>query len=80
LNSSWLASRLQEVTIRRRPPHGIEAQNCGPVDFKVPLQGAQQLAIVLSPIIKAARTSALNRRCCSHKVAFRPPGLPLHFD
>ncbi|EFN54105.1 hypothetical protein CHLNCDRAFT_25164 [Chlorella variabilis] len=25
---------MQEVTIRRRPPHGIEAQNCGPVDFK----------------------------------------------
>ena len=28
------------MTIRRRPPHGVEAQNCGPVDFKVPLGGA----------------------------------------
>ena len=27
---------MQEVTIRRRPPHGIENQACGPVDFKVP--------------------------------------------
>lgn len=35
-----LPASMQEVTIRRRPPHGIEAQNCGPVDFKVPLQGA----------------------------------------
>lgn len=24
------------MTIRRRPPHGIENQACGPVDFKVP--------------------------------------------
>ncbi|PSC67663.1 indole-3-glycerol phosphate chloroplastic-like [Micractinium conductrix] len=31
------ASTSEEVTIRRRPPHGIEAQGCGPVDFKVPL-------------------------------------------
>ncbi len=39
LHSSCLL-HLQEVTIRRRPPHGIEAQACGPVDFKVALQGA----------------------------------------
>ncbi|PRW39057.1 indole-3-glycerol phosphate synthase [Chlorella sorokiniana] len=31
------ADTSKEVTIRRRPPHGVEAQNCGPVDFKVPL-------------------------------------------
>lgn len=26
----------QEVSIRRRPPHGVEEQGCGPVNFKVP--------------------------------------------
>ena len=36
------AGVLQEVTIRRRPPHGVEAQNCGPVDFKVPLGGERR--------------------------------------
>lgn len=43
--SAVTAALLQEVTIRRRPPHGVEAQNCGPVDFKVPLGGEQQLFV-----------------------------------
>ncbi|KAI3431529.1 hypothetical protein D9Q98_004579 [Chlorella vulgaris] len=36
--SATAAGTSEEVTIRRRPPHGIEAQACGPVDFKVALQ------------------------------------------
>lgn len=37
------AGTTEEVSIRRRPPHGVAAQNCGPVDFKVELQEDRQV-------------------------------------
>ena len=39
------------MTIRRRPPHGIENQACGPVDFKVPALGDNEPRNILEEII-----------------------------
>ena len=40
-----------EVTIRRRPPYGVEKQNCGPVDFKVPSTEENKPRNILEEII-----------------------------
>jgi indole-3-glycerol phosphate synthase len=39
------------VTIRRRPPHGIENQACGPVDFKVPMTDDNKPNNILEEIV-----------------------------
>lgn len=51
-----------EVTIRRRPPHGVDKQPCGPVDFAVP--GARRAG--------ATAAACPPRACCA---AARPPSL-----
>lgn len=54
----------QEVTIRRRPPHGIEKQKCGPVDFKVPAAEANKPRNILEEIVwyKAVEIEAMRSK------------------
>jgi len=40
-----------EVTIRRRPPEGVDTQACGPVDFKVPSSEENQPRNILEEIV-----------------------------
>jgi indole-3-glycerol phosphate synthase len=40
-----------EVTIRRRPPCGIDRQPCGPVDFKVPVDEENVPRNILEEIV-----------------------------
>lgn len=42
---------LQEVLIRRRPPHGTDTQPCGPVDFKVPTDDDNKPRNILEEIV-----------------------------
>lgn len=41
----------EEVTIRRRPPEGIDTQACGPVDFKVPSTDENKPRNILEEIV-----------------------------
>lgn len=41
----------EEVTIRRRPPEGIDTQACGPVDFKVPGSDENKPRNILEEIV-----------------------------
>lgn len=43
--------QASEVTIRRRPPHGIDRQPCGPVDFTVKLQDENKPNNILEEIV-----------------------------
>jgi indole-3-glycerol phosphate synthase len=40
-----------EVTIRRRPPEGVDTQACGPVDFKVPSTDENKPRNILEEIV-----------------------------
>ena len=66
---------MQEVTIRRRPPHGIEKQNCGPVDFKIPLQGAPMRCRLLAGRRRLLLAGSLLAAGASPQGR---PALPLH--
>ena len=41
----------EEVTIRRRPPEGLDTQACGPVDFKVPSSDDNKPRNILEEIV-----------------------------
>ena len=45
------ASTSSEVTIRRRPPEGVDRQACGPVDFKVPSSDDNKPRNILEEIV-----------------------------
>lgn len=49
--SSPAQGSADEVTIRRRPPYGVERQNCGPVDFQVPSTEENKPRNILEEII-----------------------------
>jgi indole-3-glycerol phosphate synthase len=51
LTYALLSRVLQEVTIRRSPPRGIEKQACGPVDFQVPADDDNQPRNILEEIV-----------------------------
>jgi indole-3-glycerol phosphate synthase len=54
----------EEVTIRRRPPEGIDSQACGPVDFRVPSGADNKPRNILEEIVwyKAVEIEAMRRR------------------
>jgi len=45
------AAADSEVTIRRRPPEGVDRQACGPVDFKVPSSDDNKPRNILEEIV-----------------------------
>ena len=45
------AASAEEVTIRRRPPEGVDTQACGPVDFKVPSSDDNKPRNILEEIV-----------------------------
>ncbi len=49
--SAASADQDSEVTIRRRPPEGVDTQACGPVDFKVPASEENKPRNILEEIV-----------------------------
>lgn len=52
------------MTIRRRPPHGIDSQGCGPVDFLVPAGDENKPRNILEEIVwyKAVEIEAMRQK------------------
>lgn len=69
----------EQVTIRRRPPQGIDSQGCGPVDFRVPSGEENKPRNVLEEIVwyKAVEIEAMRKRVplamLSSQVKSAPP-------
>ncbi|KAG7670467.1 putative Indole-3-glycerol phosphate synthase, chloroplastic [Nannochloris sp. 'desiccata'] len=51
ISAAAASDATEEVVIRRRPPHGIENQACGPVDFKVPMTDDNKPNNILEEIV-----------------------------
>lgn len=69
---------LQEVTIRRRAPHGIGSQSCGPVDFKIPSSDDNQPRNILEEIVwyKAVEIEKMRQRVSLPMLASQAKNAP----